>query len=69
MMADAHAAEIVSGQLIVMKTYLKAKYRLSDNLRAQQNYTMTSHLNRWKENGAPHKADLEEDTYKILKQF
>ena len=30
LMDDAHAPEIVSGQLNVMKTYLKARYRLSD---------------------------------------
>ena len=30
---------------------------------------MTSNLKRWIENGAPDKRDLEEDSYKILKQF
>ena len=30
---------------------------------------MTSNLKRWIENGAPDKGDLEEDSYKILKQF
>ena len=30
---------------------------------------MTSNLNRWVENGAPDKGDLEEDSYKILNQF
>ena len=30
---------------------------------------MTSSLKRWIENGAPDKGDLEEDSYKILKQF
>ena len=34
LMDIAHAPEIVSGQVIVMKTYLKAKYRLSDLLGA-----------------------------------
>ena len=53
----------------VVKTYLKARYRLSDLLRAQRNDRMTSSLKRWIENGAPDKGDLEEDTYKILKQF
>ena len=52
-----------------MKTYLKARYRLSDLLRAQRNDRMTSSLKRWIENGAPDKGDLEEDSYKILKQF
>ena len=69
LMDDAHAPEIMSGQMNVVKTYLKARYRLSDLLRAQQNDRMTSSLKRWIENGAPYKGDLEEDSYKILKQF
>ena len=68
-MDDAHAPEIMSGQLTVTKTYLKARYQLSDLLRAQQNDRMTSNLKRWIENGAPDKGDLEEDSYKILNQF
>ena len=69
LMDDAHAPEIMSGQMNVVKTYLKARYRLSDLLRAQRNDRMTSSLKRWVENGAPDKGDLEEDSYKILKQF
>ena len=53
LMDDAHAPEIMSGQLKVIKTYLKARYRLSDLLRAQRNDRMTSNLKRWIENGAP----------------
>ena len=51
------------------KTYLKARYRLSELLRAQRNDRMTINLKRWIENGAPDKGDLEVDSYKILKQF
>ena len=69
LMNDAHAPEIMSGQLNVIKTYLKARYRLSDLLRAQRNDRLTSNLKRWIENEAPDKGDLEEDSYKILKQF
>ena len=69
LMDDAHAPEIMSGQMNVVKTYLKARYRLSDLQRAQRNDRMTSSLKRWIENGAPDKGDLEEDSYKILKQF
>ena len=43
---DAHAPEIMSGQMNVVKTYLKARYRLSDLLRAQRNDRMTSSLKR-----------------------
>ena len=53
----------------VMKTYLKARYRLSDLLRAQRNDRMTSNLKRWIENGASDKGDLEEDSYRILRQY
>ena len=53
----------------MMETYLKARYRLSDLLRAQRNDRMTSNLKRWIENGAPDKGDLEEDSYKTLKQI
>ena len=69
LMDDAHAPEIMSGQMNAVKTYLKARYRLSVLLRAQRNDRMTSSLKRWIENGAPDKGDLEEDSYKILKQF
>ena len=53
LMVDAHAPEIISGQLNVIKTYLKARYRLSDLLRAQHNDRMTSNLKIWIQNGAP----------------
>ena len=69
LMDDAHAPEIMSGQMNVVNTYLKARYRLSDLLRAHRNDRMTSSLKRWIENGVPDKGDLEEDSYKILKQF
>ena len=69
LMDDAHAPKIISGRLNVVKTYLKARYRLSDVLRAQRNDKMMSNLKRWIENGTPDKGDLDEDSYKILKQF
>ena len=69
LMDDAHAPEAISGQLNVVKTYLKASYRLSDLLRDQRNDRMTSNLKRWIENRAPDNGDLAEDSYKILKQF
>ena len=68
-MDDTNAPEVISRQLNVVKTYLKARYRLSDLLRAQRNDRMTSNLMRRIENGAPDKGDLEENSYKILNQF
>ena len=45
-MDDAHAPEVIIEQLNVVKTYLNARYRLSDLLRAQPNDRMTSNLKR-----------------------
>ena len=56
---DTHQPNEINCQMRVMKTYLKARYRLPDLLRAQRNDRMTSNLKRWIENGAPDKSDLE----------
>ena len=52
-----------------MKSQMKARYRLSDLLRAQKKDRIMSNLKRWIENGAPDKGDLEEDRYHILRQY
>ena len=59
----------MKSQMRVMKTYLKARYRLSDLLRSQRNDRLTSNLKRWIESGTPDKGDLEEDSYRILRQY
>ena len=66
---DTHRPNELNSQMRVMKTYLKARYRLSDLLRAQRNDRMTSNLKRWIENGSPDKGHLEEDSYRILRQY
>ena len=66
---DTQQLNETNSQMKVMKTYLKARYRLSDLLRAQRNDRMTSNLKRWIENGTPDKDDLEEDSYRILRQY
>ena len=66
---DMHQSDEMNRQMRVMKTYCKARYRLSDLLRAQRNDRMTSNPKRWIENGAPDKSDLEEDSYRNLRQF
>ena len=66
---DTHQPNELNSQMRDMKTYLKARYRLSDLLRAQRNDRMTSNLKRWIENGSPDKGDLEEDSYRILRQY
>ena len=59
----------MNSQMKVMKTYLKARYRLSDLLRAKRNDRMKSNLKKWIEDGSPDKGDLEEDSYRILRQY
>ena len=59
---DTDQPNEMNSQMRVMKTFLKARYRLSDLLRAQRNDRMTSNLKRWTENGAPDKGELEEDS-------
>ena len=66
---DTHQPNEVKSQMRVMRTYLKARYRLSDLLRAQRSDRMTSNLKRWFESCAPDKGDLEEDSYRILRQY
>ena len=56
---DTHQPDEMNSQMRVMKTYLKARYRLSDLLRAQRNDRMTSNMKKWIENGALDKGDLE----------
>ena len=43
---DTHQTDETISQLRAMKTYLKARYRLSDLLRAQRNDRMTKNLKR-----------------------
>ena len=66
---DTHQPDETNSHLRVTKTYLKARYRLSDLLRAQRNDRMTSNLKRWIENGTSDKGDLEEDSYRFLRQY
>ena len=66
---DTHQPNELNFQMRVMKTYLKARYRLSELLKAQRNDRMTSNLKRWIENGSPDKGDLKEDNYRILRHY
>ena len=52
--------------MTAMKEHVKARYKLSDLVRAQKNDEMTSHLSKWIRTGAKEKGDLEEESYKIL---
>ena len=64
---DIHNPGELNGQIMALKEHVKARYRLSDLIRAQKNDKMTSNLSKW--TGSKGKGDLEEDSYKILRQF
>ena len=66
---DIHSPGELNGQTMVLKEHVKARYRLSDLIRAQKNDKMTSNLSKWIRTGDKEKGDLEEDSYKILSQF
>ena len=56
---DAHQPDELNNILRVMKTYLKARDRLLDSVRAQRIDLMTNSSKKWIEKGAPDKRDLE----------
>ena len=66
---DIHSPGEMNGKIMALKEHVKARYRLSDLIRAQKNDKLTSDLSRWIRVGANKKGDLEEDSYKILSQF
>ena len=66
---DIHNPGEMNGQIMALKEHVKARYRLSDLIRAQKNDKMTSNLSKWIQTGSKEKGDLEEDSYKILSQF
>ena len=62
---DIHNPGEIKGQIMALEEHAKARYRLSDLIRAQKNDKMT----KWIRTGSKEKGDLEEDNYKILSQF
>ena len=66
---DIHNPGELNGQMMALKEHVKARYRLSDLVRAQKNDKMTSNLSKWIRTGMKEKRNLEEDSYKILSQF
>ena len=55
--------------MTALKEHVKARYRLSDLIRAQKNDKMASNLSKWIRTEVEEKGDLEENSYKILSQF
>ena len=66
---DIHNPGEMNGQIMALKEHVKARYRLSDLIRAQKNDKMTSNLSKWIRMGSKEKGELEKDSYKILSQF
>ena len=66
---DIHNPGELNGQMMALKEHVKARYRLSDLIRAQMNDKMTTNLSKWVRTGAKERGYLEEDSYKILSQF
>ena len=66
---DIHNPGEMNGQIRALKEHVKARYRLSDLIRAQKNDKMTSNLSKWIRTGSKEKVELEEDSYNILSQF
>ena len=66
---DIHNSGEMNGQIMALKEHVKARYRLSDLIRAQKDDKMTSNLSKWIRTGSKEKGELEEDSYKILSQF
>ena len=66
---DIHNPGEMNGQFMALKKHVKARYTLSDLIRAQKNDKMTSNLSKWIQTGSKEKRDLKEDSYKILSQF
>ena len=53
---DIHNPGEMNGQIMALKEHVKAKYRLSDLLRAQKNHKMTSNLSKWIRTGSKEKG-------------
>ena len=66
---DIHSRGEMNGQMMALKEHVKARYRLSDLIRAQKNDKMTNNLYKWIRTGVKEKGNLEENSYKILSQF
>ena len=66
---DIHNPGEMNGQIMALKEHFKARFRLSDLIRAQKKDKMTSNLSKWMRTGSKEKGALEEDSYNILSQF
>ena len=63
---DIYSPGEMNGQIMALKEHVKARYRLSDLIRAQKNDKMASNLSKWIRTDSKEKEDLEEDSYKTV---
>ena len=54
---DIHNPGEMNGQIMALKERIKARYRLSDLMRAQKNDMMTSNLSKWIRTGSKEKGE------------
>ena len=54
---DIHNPGEMNGQIMALKEHVKARYRLSDLIRAQKNDKMTSNLSKWIHSGVKEKGE------------
>ena len=54
---DIHNPGEMNGQIMALKEHVKARYRLSDLIRAQKNDKMTSNLSKWIQSGVKEKGE------------
>ena len=55
---DIYSPGGINGQMMALKEHVKARYRLSDLIRAQKNDKMTSNLSKWIRTGSKEKGNL-----------
>ena len=66
---DIYSPGELNGQLMALKEHVKARHKLSDLIRAQNNDKMTGNVSKWIRTKFKEKGDLEKDSYKILSHF
>ena len=59
---DFHSPAEMNGQMMAQKEHFKARYRLSDLIRAQKNDKMVNNFSKWIRTGTKERGDLEEDS-------
>ena len=59
---DIHNPRELNGEMMALKEHVKARYRLSDLMRAQKNDKITSNFSKLIRMGEKEKGDVEDDS-------